>query len=150
MRHIFQKLDQNERGLSDMRLGKDRRKNRSELPMKAVKMQLEDIAREGGFKAALLTTEDGFAVANIESELDSSSLAALAGFVWTMNMNVLDLTGFEGLDQITMTGASGDSVICQSFEVMDQPVVLIVIASVESPYRELTDRAVEGIKRILV
>ncbi|NOQ23066.1 MAG: hypothetical protein GQ565_10530 [Candidatus Aegiribacteria sp.] len=133
-----------------MRLSKDRRKNRSEIPMKAVKKQLEEIARKGGFKAALLTTEDGFAVVNIESELDSSSLAALAGFVWTMNMNVLDLTGFEGLDQITMSGPSGDSIICQSFEVMDQPVVLIAIASVESPYRKLTDRAVEGIKRILV
>jgi len=118
--------------------------------MKAVKKQLEHIATKGGFKAALLTTEDGFAVANIESELDSTALAALAGFVWTMNMNVLDLTGFDGLDQVTMTGPSGDSVICQSFEVMDQPVVLIVIASVESPHRKLTDRAVEGIKRILV
>ncbi len=133
-----------------MRLKKDRRKNRSEIPMKAVKIQLEQIAREGGFKAALLTTEDGFAVVNIESELDPSSLAALAGFIWTMNMNVLDLTGFEGLDQITMSGPSGDSVICQSFEVMDQPVVLIVIASVDSQHRKLTDRAVDGIKRILV
>ena len=139
-----------ERGLSGMRLWKDRRKNRSEIPMKAVKIQLEHIARKGGFKAALLTTEDGFSVVNIESELDSSSLAALAGFIWTVNMNVLDLTGFEGLDQITMSGPSGESVICQSFEVMDQPVVLIVIASVESPHRKLTDYAVEGIKRILV
>ncbi len=133
-----------------MRLRRDRRKNRSEIPMEAVKKQLEQIAREGGFKAALLTTEDGFAVVDIESKLDSSSLAALAGFVWTVNMNVLDLTGFEKIDQITMSGPTGDSVICQSFEVMDQPVVLIVIASVDSAYRELTDRAVEGIKRILM
>ena len=133
-----------------MRFKKDRRRNRSEIPMEAIKIQLEHIAREGGFKAALLTTEDGFTVVNIESELDSSSLAALAGFIWTMNMNVLDLTGFEGLDQITMSGPSGDSVICQSFEVMDQPVVLIVIANLESHHRKLTDRAVDGIKRILV
>ena len=133
-----------------MRFWKDRRKNRSEIPMTAVKKQLEHIARKGGFKAAILTTEDGFAVVDIESKLDSSSLAALAGFVWKMNNNVLDLIGFENIDQITMSGLSGDSVICQSFEVMDQPVVLIVIASVESPHRKLTDQAVEGIKRILV
>lgn len=132
-----------------MRFRKDRRKNRSEIPMDAVKKQLEQIAREGNFKAALLTTEDGFAVVDIESKLDSSSLAALAGFIWTMNLNVLDLTGFKKIDQITMSGLTGDSVICQSFEVMDQPVVLIAIASVDSAYRELTDRAVEGIKRIL-
>jgi len=118
--------------------------------MDAVKKQLEQIARKGGFKAALLTTEDGFAVVDIESKLDSSSLAALAGFVWTMNMNVLDLTGFEKIDQLIMSGPSGDSVICQSFEVLEQPVVLIVIAGVESAHRELTDHAVEGIKRILI
>ncbi|RKZ07289.1 hypothetical protein DRQ25_11900 [Candidatus Fermentibacteria bacterium] len=118
--------------------------------MDAVKKQLEQIASKGGFKAALLTTEDGFAVVDIESKLDSSSLAALAGFVWTMNMNVLDLTGFDGLDQITMSGPSGDSVICHSFKVLEQSVVLIVIASVESTHRELTDQAVEGIKRILI
>ncbi|MFO8182772.1 MAG: hypothetical protein R6U39_01230 [Candidatus Aegiribacteria sp.] len=117
--------------------------------MKAVRKQLEHVAREGGFKAALLTTEDGFSVVDIESRLDSSALAALAGFVWKMNREAVELTGFENIDQITMSGPSGDSVICQSFEVMDQPVVLIVIASVESAYRELTDRAVDGIKRIL-
>lgn len=133
-----------------MRLKKDRRKDRTEIPMDAVRKQLEYIARDGGFKAALLTTEDGFAVVDIESKLDSDALAALAGFVWKMNENVLDLTGFEKIDQITMSGPSGDSVICQSFEVLEQPVVLIVIAGVKSAYRELTDRAVEGIKRILV
>ena len=133
-----------------MKFGRERRKNRSEIPMTAVKKQLEQITREGGFKAALLTTEDGFSVVDVESKLDSGSLAALAGFVWKMNQNVFDLTGFETIDQITMSGISGDSVICRSFEVLDQPVVLIVIADVESAYRDLTDRAVEGIKRILV
>ena len=118
--------------------------------MTAVKKQLEQITSEGGFKAALLTTEDGFSVVDVESKLDSGALAALAGFVWKMNQNVFDLTGFETIDQITMSGISGDSVICRSFEVMDQPVVLIVIADVKSAYRDLTDRAVEGIKRILL
>jgi len=135
---------------NDKQQKEDRRKNRSEIPMKAVKKQLERIACEGGFQAALLTTEDGFAVVDIESKLDSNSLAALAGFVWKMNKDALDLTGFEKIEQITMSGPSGDTVICQSFEVLEQPVVLIVIASVESAYSELTDRAVEGIKRILV
>lgn len=132
-----------------MRLGRDRRKDRTEIPMDAVKKQLERVAHDGGFKAALLATEDGFAVVDAESELDSGCLAALAGFIWDMNQEVRDLTGFKQIDQITMSGKTGDTVICQSFEVMDQHVVLIVLASVESSFRELTDRAIEGIKRIL-
>lgn len=128
---------------------KDRRKDRSEVPMEAVKKQLEHIAREGGFKAALLTTEDGFAVVDIESDLDPDALAALSGFVWKMNMNAVDLTGFETIDQISLSGSSCDSVICQSFEIDGEPVVLTVIACVAAPYRALTDRAVEGIRRIM-
>lgn len=132
-----------------MRLWRDRRKDRSEIPMDAVKKQLEHVARDTGFKAALLATEEGFAVVDIESKLDSSVLAALAGFVWDVNKEAIDLTGFMHIDQVTMSGKSGDSIICQSFELLDQPVVLIVIASVELEYRQLIDRAVEGIKRIM-
>lgn len=128
---------------------KDRRKDRSEIPLEAAKKQLEHIAREGGFRAALLTTEDGFAVVDIDSQLDSDALAALAGFVWKMNSNALDLTGLQDIDEISLSGPSGDSIICQSFEVAGQPAVLVVIASVEPLYRELTDKAVDGLRRIL-
>lgn len=131
-----------------MRL-RERRKDRTEISIDAVKKQLEHVARDGGFKAALLATEDGFDVVEIESSLDSGSLAALAGLVWEMNLNARDLTGLCQIDQITLSGESGDSVICQSFELMGQHVVLIVIADLVSAYRGLTDRAVEGIKRIL-
>jgi len=127
----------------------NRRKDRSEENMKAVEKQLEHIAAEGGFKAALLASEDGFVVADIESELESEALAALAGFVWTANRNALDLTGFKDSDQLTLSSPSGDAVICRSFEVAGQPVVLTVIARIEPAYRGLTDRAMEGIKRIL-
>ncbi|MBN2587901.1 MAG: hypothetical protein JXA64_04380 [Candidatus Fermentibacteraceae bacterium] len=128
---------------------KDRRKDRSENPLEAVKKQLEHIAREGGFKAALLTTEDGFAVADVESNLDSDALAALAGFVWQMNRTAVELTGFAAIDQMTMSGPSCDSVICQSFDIEGEPVVLIVIACLDNAYRDLTDRAVDGIRRIM-
>jgi len=128
---------------------KDRRKDRSDVPMEAVRKQLEHIAREGGFKAALMTTEDGFAVVDVESNLDSAALAALSGFVWKMNRNAVDLTGFSSIDQITMSGPSCDSVICRSFDIEGESVVLTVIARVDAPYRELTDRAVDGIRRIL-
>ena len=133
----------------DRLFGKDRRKDRSDVPMEAVKKQLEHIAREGGFKAALLTTEDGFAVVDVESNLDSDALAALSGFVWSMNRNAVELTGFSSIDQLTMSGRSCDTVICQSFDISGEPVVLTVIACVDTPYRDLTDRAVEGIRRIL-
>jgi len=132
-----------------MMFRKDRRKDRSDIPMEAVKKQLEQVAREGGFKAALLTTEDGFDVVNIDSSLDPDALAALSGFVWRMTKNAVDLTGFHGMDQIAMSVGEGDSVICRSFDIEGQPVVLTVIAKLTPPYRDLTDRAMEGIRRIL-
>lgn len=130
-----------------MRL-KERRRDRTHIPVEAVKKQLEYIAAEGHFKAALLATEEGFDVVEIDSELDPASLAALASMVWDMNVNAREFTGPYQIDHITMNGHTGDSVICHFFELLDQPVALIVIAEETPVYRELTDRAVEGIKRI--
>jgi hypothetical protein len=128
---------------------RERRRDRSHIPIEAVKKQLEFIAREGRFKAALLATEEGFDVVEIESNLDSDSLAALAGMVWDMNVNTRDFTGAYQIDHITMNGKTGDSIVCQFFELLGQPVALIVIVENASVCRKLTDRAVEGIKRIL-
>ncbi len=131
-----------------MRL-RERRRNRTEIPIDAVKRQLEHIADEGKFKAALLATEEGFDVVEIESGMDSAALAALAGMVWEMNTSVRDFTGARHIDHVTMSGPKGDSVICRFFELLDQNVALIVIAELESPFRKITDKAVKGIKRIL-
>ncbi len=127
----------------------ERRKNRTEIPIDAVKNQLEHIAREGGFKAALLATREGFDVVDIDSGIDSSILAALAGLVFEMSAEIRDFSGARHMDHITMSGSHGDGVICRFFELMGQPVALIIITGIQSRYRELTDRAVDGIKRIL-
>ncbi len=127
----------------------ERRKNRTEIPIDAVKNQLEHIAREGGFKAALLATREGFDVVDIDSGIDSSILAALAGLVFEMSAEIRDFSGARHMDHITMSGPHGDGVICRFFELMGQPVALIIITGIQSRYRELTDRAVDGIKRIL-
>ncbi|HRW78761.1 MAG TPA: hypothetical protein P5207_08855 [Candidatus Sabulitectum sp.] len=127
----------------------ERRRDRTEIPIDAVKKQLEKIAREGGFKAALLATREGFDVVETESGIDSSILAALAGLLFEMSTEIRDFSGARHLDHLTMSGPRGDAVICRFFDLMDQPVALIIITEMQSRYRELTDRAVDGIKRIL-
>jgi hypothetical protein len=69
--------------------------------------------------------------------------------VWDMNVNTRDFTEAYQIDHITMNGKTGDSIVCQFFELLGQPVALIVIVENASVCRKLTDRAVEGIKRIL-
>jgi len=137
-----------ERGVACVRL-RERRRDRAQIPIEAVKKQLESIARGGRFKAVLLATEEGFDVVETKSDLDAGSLAALAGMVWDMNNNTRDITSAYQIDHIVMSGKTGDSVICQFFELLDQPVALIVVSENASVHRDLTDRAVEGIKRIL-
>jgi len=127
----------------------ERRRDRSEIPIDAVKKQLQHIARKGGFKAALLATEEGFDVVEIDSRIDSGKLAALAGIVWDMNLNAGEFTESFAMDHVTLSGPEGDAVICQFFKLNDQPVALIVLADTFPAFRDLTDKAVEGIKRIL-
>lgn len=127
----------------------ERRKNRTEIPIEAAKRQLENIAKDGGFKAALLATREGFDVVDVKSGVDSGMLAALAGMMFEMSSEIGEFSGARHIDHLTMSGPKGDAVICRFFKVMDQPVVLIMITELKSRYRDLTDKAVEGIQRIL-
>ncbi|HAA59134.1 MAG TPA: hypothetical protein DCE42_30575 [Myxococcales bacterium] len=127
----------------------DRRKNRSNVPSEAVKKQLEAIAQDGRLKAALLADEDGLTVVNIESDHDTESFAALAGFLWNTSKEIESVAGLTKIDQLTLTDPEGDTIICRFFELLGQPVVLGVIAADgDDSRRPFTDRAIAGIKRI--
>ncbi|MBW1971449.1 MAG: hypothetical protein JRI44_01235 [Deltaproteobacteria bacterium] len=126
----------------------ERRKDRSDIPYKAAKKQLEYIAREGEFKAALMTTEDGLLVVDISSQYNNEELGGIAALLNEVKKRIELVVQFQ-TDQIVIKDRSGLSFICRFFKVLGQTVSLTVIAPESSPKQELTDRAIQGLKRIL-
>ncbi|MDM8543696.1 hypothetical protein QUF90_21695 [Desulfococcaceae bacterium HSG9] len=127
----------------------ERRKNRSEKQIEALKKQLQHVAREGGFKAALLATADGELINDIESTYESDKLSDLANTIGQMLPNARDKADLSPIQQITLTDNSGNIMFFRFFNVLEQPVVLIVITRNAITVVELIERAVLGIKRIL-
>ena len=127
----------------------ERRKDRSIKQIEALKKQLQHVAIEGGFKAALLATADGELINDIESTYQSDKLSDLANTICKMIPNAREKADLSPIKQITLTDDSGITMLFRLFRVLDQPVVLVVITSNKIDKNELIERAVSGVKRIL-
>ncbi len=129
---------------------RERRKDRSGMPINAIKKQLDHLAREGKFKAAILATENSFISVNIDSELESSQLSTIARSIWKISRITNDFEDLRDIQQINLSEMSGENgIICHSFTVMKKMVVLICITKVESVHSELIEKASKGIIRII-
>lgn len=126
----------------------ERRRNRSDVPLEAAKKQLEYIARENDLKAALLATEEGISVVDIDSQYDADFLAAIAGFLLKTSKELEDLDDLAGVDQISMRTPSGNTLICRFFNLLEMPVVLGILTGQDDAMRPITERAITGILRI--
>ena len=127
----------------------ERRKNRSEKQIEALKNQLQYVAKRGGFKAALLATADGELINDIKSTYKSDKLSDLANTFGQMLPNAREKTDLGQIQQITLTDDSGDTIFFRFFKVLEQPVVLIVITHNAMDEIALIERIVVGVKRIL-
>lgn len=129
---------------------RERRKDRSELPVKALKKLLEHFAREGEFKVAMMATEKGFISVNIDSKLGTGQLSAIARIVWKFSRILHDQKLLKDIQHILLCDKSGEEgMICHSFEIQKQMIVLIILTSVQPPQAELIEKATKGISRIM-
>jgi len=127
----------------------ERRKDRSDKQIEALKKQLEHVARQGGFKAALLATADGELINDIESEYESDKLSDLANTIGMLLPNARQKSDFSSIKQIILSDDSGNTMFFRFFEALDQPVVLIIVTRNAIDEIELIERVVSGVKRIL-
>ncbi len=127
----------------------ERRIDRSEKQIEALKKQLQYVAREGRFQAALLATADGELINDIESTYKSDKLSDLANTLNKIIPNARDKADLGPINQITLTDDSSNTMFFRFFEVLDQPVVLIIITRNAIEEVELIERVVSGVKRIL-
>ncbi len=127
----------------------ERRKDRSGKQIEALKKQLQYVAREGGFKAALLATADGELINDIESTYESDALSDLANTIGKMLPNARKKAGLSPIKQIILADDSGNTMFFRFFKVLDQPIVLIILTHNAINEIKLIERTVSGVKRIL-
>jgi hypothetical protein len=128
---------------------RERRKDRSEIPVNALKKQLEHFAQEGDYKAAMLATGNGFIAVDNGSGLETDQLTDIAGLAWNLSRTVYGKDFMEGTDQIFLRDGSGSTICCSFFVVARQLVALTFLTQMDSAKHELTERTRQGITRII-
>ncbi|MBN2587346.1 MAG: hypothetical protein JXR55_08650 [Candidatus Fermentibacteraceae bacterium] len=130
--------------------GRERRKDRSGLPVEALKKLFRNLAQQGGFKAVMMATGNGLISVNIDSGLEAEQLAEISRIVWQFNKSVAEMEPIRSLRRMILTeGTSGEALVCVSFRVKTRLISLIVMTGIEVPDPEFMEKAVQGIERIL-
>lgn len=127
----------------------ERRRDRSDKQIEALKKQLEYVAREGGFKAALLATDDGELINDMDSDYQSDALSDLANTIGNMIPNVRKKAQLSPIKQVLLTDDDNNTLLFRFFRALDQPVVLIIITQNANLEIQLIERIITGVKRIL-
>lgn len=130
--------------------GRERRKDRSELPVEALKKLFRNIAEQGGFKAVMMATGNGLISVDVDSGLEAEQLADVARTVWNFNSSVAGIERIRSFRWMILNDENGDEALaCKSFWVKTQLISLIVMTDIAIPHPDLVEKAVQGIERIL-
>jgi predicted regulator of Ras-like GTPase activity (Roadblock/LC7/MglB family) len=104
----------------------------------------------GGFPISVLTDRQGFPIASAASPgFDPDTKSAVVALVQKTATQVRDQLGLTDTDEIALSHADGQRLICRPFSVKGHDMILaIMIPDREKSYRRLTNQTVNAIRRL--
>jgi hypothetical protein len=129
----------------------ERRIDRSQIRVEAVRKQLERAAADGGFDLLVLADEGGSLIggAGGGKAHDPEEVAAFAGHLADIRRILSKHLHVYDTEEIRVIRAIGRELVCRFFRFRSTGLVLIAFARDSEPSREHLDRAVTGVQRIL-
>ncbi len=111
---------------------------------------LAAVNEAGGFPISVLTDSQGLTIASAAGDgRDTERQSAVAAFLHKAVLQVSKQLGMAGVDEISFFDASGQHLVCRSFTVSDQGLILAVIVPERNQaYRRVTQQAVSRIQKI--
>jgi predicted regulator of Ras-like GTPase activity (Roadblock/LC7/MglB family) len=113
------------------------------MPKVTFEETLERINREGNFEASVLSTPDGLPIATAPAGYDSDVTAAMVALLQSVAQQTQDHVGMAPLDEVSVRASDQIRLVCRSFRVDDEDLILAVVVPREQRYhRQLTNRAI--------
>jgi predicted regulator of Ras-like GTPase activity (Roadblock/LC7/MglB family) len=113
------------------------------MPKVTFEETLERINREGNFEASVLATPDGLPIATAPAGYDSDVTAAMVALLQSVAQQTQDHVGMAPLDEVSVRASDQIRLVCRSFRVDDEDLILAVVVPREQRYhRQLTNRAI--------
>ncbi len=111
---------------------------------------LAAVNEAGGFPISILTDSQGLTIASAAGDgRDAERQSAVAAFLHKAVLQVSKQLGMAGVDEISFFDANGQHLVCRSFMVSDQGLILaILVPERNQAYRRVTQQAVSRIQKI--
>ena len=109
---------------------------------------LHKMNKEGNFKAAVLSLEDGLPLVSSPAHYEDETTAAMVALLSETVKRINRQLHLPQLDEISIVGDDRTRLACRYFTVDDHELLLTVLAPPDQSYRRLTNRAIKEIARI--
>ncbi|MDH4208925.1 MAG: roadblock/LC7 domain-containing protein [Anaerolineae bacterium] len=108
---------------------------------------LEQINKDGRFRASVLASSDGLPVAQAPSEYDSEIIAAMVALLRSVAQQTQDQVGIGRLDEVSVRADDRLRLVCRYFEIDGEDFILaVVVPNQQRYYRRETNRAIRELR----
>jgi len=111
---------------------------------------LASISSEGDFKAAIISTLDGFSLAAQAEDFDDVKLSAISAIVQDVSRKAEFYIGFKRMDEVSLVDDDKFRLVCRMFDVGENTFILSVVVPPHQSYRKLTNDAIKQITVLLL
>lgn len=114
--------------------------------MKPLNQVLEQLVRNNGFRAAVLTNELGLPLAAFPEGAESEAPAAMVARIQRLYDQVHERIGLRQMQEIVLRDEAGQQLICRRFCARQQSMTLAVLVPPGRAYRQAVEEAVGEIQ----
>jgi len=105
--------------------------------------------QEGDFKAAIISTLDGFSFASVSDEFDDVKISAISAIVQDVSKRAEMYIGFKRMDEVSLVDDDKFRLVCREFVVGASHFILTVVVPPYKAYRRITNVALKELEDIL-
>lgn len=109
---------------------------------------LRKMIREGDFKAAVLSLEDGLPLVSAPGHYEDETAAAMVTLLNETTKRINHKLRLPEVDEISIVYDDRTRLVCRYFAVDGHALLLMVLAPPDQSYRRLTNRTIKEIERI--
>lgn len=104
---------------------------------------------QGRFSATFLTSRHGLPMVVIAGDQSRDVISANAALLQRISTGMQDQLGMPAIDEVTIYGRDRTRLVCRPFSVNGDELILAVVVGQRRNYRQLTNRAIRQIQRLM-
>lgn len=112
------------------------------------KKALRTMTKEGDFKAAVLSLEDGLPLVSTPAHYEDETAAAMVTLLNETAKRINHQLRLPQVDEISIVYDDRTRLVCRYFTVDGHALLLTVLAPPDQAYRRLTNRAIKEIEHV--